>query len=788
MEFIRDQDFISKNKPMIVPEDSNTTSTVVAPQFFRHPAFLMSINIILGFFFQEYLHFPLEMILFLISMSFLGQILLYRYSRWFFILSCLFWFMISGLVHYLTYQLPINAFYLVQGTKVTYQGTLQRMNEKYYLSKIESFSGYRPILLLKNQGQDFDQFLFKRVEITGLYRPFVACSNPGGINLQTYWRRKRIFGEIQVYECRLINSNTFWNKILLDLEQKRKALSQRWKNTLGEEYPYFAAMLWGEKNENFQDSTLLLQETGIYHTFCISGLHITIFGGILLFLLQKIHCPKPFAVGISIFFCLFYLLFCSISPSAFRAFLMFALFLLTKQIGRNTLSIHFISIAFILMFFLQPEIILHPGCQLSFLSTLAIILSSSQPPILRHSSKILRWIISSFGLSTAVTLFTLPLLILNRFSFSSLIWTSNLILIPIAQLSIVMNFIATLGSWIPPVIHFFPSLIRFLIRILLVLSKWSQNHIPHLFWQFDIENQCIFGWILWLSLLFLIGWLILKKTKIIPMASLILLSLVLVILGCSTQPQVQIWVLDVGQGLAVVGLFHNQAICIDTGGIIRTYGNTGHTILFPFLKNRNIHGLQSIYFTHFHQDHTAGIQGLTKAYDIPGFYGPFEKQLEGGTKITPIDYPTISKHHHPYQIEIIPISGFQENDQALVYRLKIQNFSCLVCGDIEEEGIRQLLQSWNNNIQSEVMIIPHHGSYITNLAQLIRQVQPSLAIISTGENRYGHPDQRTLKLLNDFKIPYYRTDYHGAIGFHIQKKNWKVTVYGKNDFSKMDHQ
>ncbi|NLJ49909.1 MAG: hypothetical protein GX428_10065, partial [Candidatus Atribacteria bacterium] len=168
--------------------------------------------------------------------------------------------------------------------------------------------------------------------------------------------------------------------------------------------------------------------------------------------------------------------------------------------------------------------------------------------------------------------------------------------------------------------------------------------------------------------------------------------------------------------------------------------------------------------------------------------GRSEKQLDDGIKITPIDIPTVSKHHHPYQIEIIPISGIQENDQALVYRLSIQNFSCLVCGDIEEEGIQQLLQSVNKTIQSEVMIIPHHGSYSTNLAQLIQQVQPSLAIISTGENSYGHPDQRTLKLLDDFKIPYYRTDCHGAIGFHIQKKNWKVIVYGKNDFSKMDHQ
>jgi competence protein ComEC len=788
MEFIQDQDFNPKKNLLVSSEDRNRIPSFVSFQFFRYPAFLISVWIIIGFFIQEYINLSLLMIIVLIGLGFFGQILLHKYSRWFCLASCLFWLMIAGFIHYLAYQIPIDAFRLVQGTKVTYQGTIQRINEKYYLSKIESFSGYRPVLLLKNPAQELDQFLFQRVEVTGLFRPYLACSNPGGINFQTYWRQKRIFGEIQVYKCHPIDNNTFWNNFLSSFERTRNALSNRWRMKLGEEYPYFAAMLWGEKNDLFQDSTTLLQETGIYHTFCISGLHLTILGGILLFILQKIHLPKSLAVSLSIFFCLLYLFFCSIAPSAFRAFLMFALFLIAKQIGRNTLSIHFISIAFMVMFFLQPEIIFQPGCQLSFISTLAIILYSSQIQIFSQITKLLQWIANGILLSTAVTIFTLPLLILNRLSFSSLIWTSNLILIPIAQLSILVNFISILGSWIPHLTNVFSHLIRLLIRILIILSEWSQNNIPHLFWKFEAKNQQIFGWVFWILLLFLIDLLMVKKSKAILLKSMILFSLVLVIFGFSAQPQFQVWVLDVGQGLAMISLSDNQAICIDTGGVIRNYGNTGYTILLPFLKNYGIHQLQSVYLTHYHQDHTAGIQSLVEAYDISGIYGRFESELEGGIKTTSIEYPTVSKHHHPYQIEIIPISGFQENDQALVYRLSIQNFSCLVCGDIEEEGIHQLLKAGENIIRSEVIIIPHHGSYTTNLAQLIQQVRPSLAIISTGENRYGHPDQRTLKLLNELGIPYYRTDYHGAVGFHIQRKNWKVIVHGKNDFSKMDNE
>ena len=173
MEFIQDQDFNPKKNLLVSSEDRNRIPSFVSFQFFRYPAFLISVWIIIGFFIQEYINLSLLMIIVLIGLGFFGQILLHKYSRWFCLASCLFWLMIAGFIHYLAYQIPIDAFRLVQGTKVTYQGTIQRINEKYYLSKIESFSGYRPVLLLKNPAQELDQFLFQRVEVTGLFRPYL---------------------------------------------------------------------------------------------------------------------------------------------------------------------------------------------------------------------------------------------------------------------------------------------------------------------------------------------------------------------------------------------------------------------------------------------------------------------------------------------------------------------------------------------------------------------------------------------------------------------------------------
>ena len=125
MEFIQDQDFNPKKNLLVSSEDRNRIPSFVSFQFFRYPAFLISVWIIIGFFIQEYINLSLLMIIVLIGLGFFGQILLHKYSRWFCLASCLFWLMIAGFIHYLAYQIPIDAFRLVQGTKVTYQGTIQ---------------------------------------------------------------------------------------------------------------------------------------------------------------------------------------------------------------------------------------------------------------------------------------------------------------------------------------------------------------------------------------------------------------------------------------------------------------------------------------------------------------------------------------------------------------------------------------------------------------------------------------------------------------------------------------
>ena len=64
--------------------------------------------------------------------------------------------------------------------------------------------------------------------------------------------------------------------------------------------------------------------------------------------------------------------------------------------------------------------------------------------------------------------------------------------------------------------------------------------------------------------------------------------------------------------------------------------------------------------------------------------------------------------------------------------LKIDCFgySILLCADIEEDGIDTLVLYHKNNINSNIIVVPHHGRHSENSNILANHVNPEYAIIS----------------------------------------------------------
>jgi competence protein ComEC len=63
----------------------------------------------------------------------------------------------------------------------------------------------------------------------------------------------------------------------------------------------------------------------------------------------------------------------------------------------------------------------------------------------------------------------------------------------------------------------------------------------------------------------------------------------------------------------------------------------------------------------------------------------------------------------------------------------------------------------------EVLKVAHHGSADPGLAALLRRLRPAEALISVGENGYGHPAASTLAALGAAGAAVHRTDREGDV-------------------------
>jgi competence protein ComEC len=86
----------------------------------------------------------------------------------------------------------------------------------------------------------------------------------------------------------------------------------------------------------------------------------------------------------------------------------------------------------------------------------------------------------------------------------------------------------------------------------------------------------------------------------------------------------------------------------------------------------------------------------------------------------------------------------------------------LFTGDITDKILENVIDLKGiNNI--DVLKVPHHGGKNTINSGILSKLNVKKAIISVGDNNYGHPNGDILSLLNDFKIEVFRTDILGNI-------------------------
>ncbi len=116
-----------------------------------------------------------------------------------------------------------------------------------------------------------------------------------------------------------------------------------------------------------------------------------------------------------------------------------------------------------------------------------------------------------------------------------------------------------------------------------------------------------------------------------------------------------------------------------------------------------------------------------------------------------------------YPMELPKQDSINNNETSIVSRMVFGQIVFMFTGDSNRESDQTIIAN-NQNIESDVLKVSHHGSRSATSPEFLANVKPELAVISVGANNpYGHPHQEVLNNLAEFGIKVERTDEQGDI-------------------------
>ena len=206
---------------------------------------------------------------------------------------------------------------------------------------------------------------------------------------------------------------------------------------------------------------------------------------------------------------------------------------------------------------------------------------------------------------------------------------------------------------------------------------------------------------------------------------------------------------------------------------------TAGPIVLGFLRSQGIDDIDVMLATHADSDHIGGLIDILNAVDIPveavfynGYLGSTTTWNSFTTAVTnervtliPAQYPEEFSWGQMTFTIINPVTGLtdpEQNDVSVVALLIFGQNRLLFTGDVSSSIEAEILGR-GVSIDAQVLKVAHHGSSTSTSSSFLAQVTPQQAVISVGDNSYGHPSSETLTRLQEIGADIWRTDFAGNI-------------------------
>jgi len=533
--------------------------------------------------------------------------------------------------------------------------------------------------------------------------------------------------------------------------------------------PHDAALLRafavGDTRGLGQQDWAVARANGVSHLIAISGFHVgvaAVFGVWLAWLVYAwwppaaLRLPRPQAqAAAALLFAVVYSALAGFGLPTVRTLLMIAVVALARCSRRGSSGAQSLALAMIAILLADPLAVLAPGFWLSFVGVAFLILC------LQAQGR--GWRAFLHELSAGQLLMTVALLPLTLWFFgqASLVGAlSNLVAVPMVSFVIVPCAL-------------FGMLLLLLCPPLAAPVLWLAARIVHAQWWL-FERMATWPGAHWYLpavqlhalLLAVVGALWMFMPRGVPLrwlGAVLFLPLLLPPRSTPADGAFRLWVLDVGQGLAVLVRTHDHLLVYDTGARYPSGFDLGEAVVLPSIHALGLSRVDMLMISHGDNDHAGGAQTVAEAF-------PQARRLAGEPARMRVPMQQCAAGQawqwDGVRFRVLspaPGGGDRDNDSSCVLLVEGRGGRVLLPGDISSKAEPAVAAAVGTG-PPPVLVVPHHGSKTSSGAAFIAALRPSLALVSAGwRNRFGHPRAEVLARYAEAGVPLFNTAVEGAV-------------------------
>ena len=499
-----------------------------------------------------------------------------------------------------------------------------------------------------------------------------------------------------------------------------------------------------------------LQATGTVHLLVISGQHIGLVAGLLYALVAGLArwglWPRrwpwlPWACGLALAVALAYGWLAGAGVPVQRACLMLAVVLLWRLRFRQLGAMLPLLLALNLVLLAEPLAALLPGFWLSFAAVAILVYSFAAR--LGGWRPWQAWTRAQWVIAVGL----LPVLLATGLPVSLSAPVANLLAVPWVSLAVLP--LALLGTLLLPLagvgeglLWVAGGLLDILFRLLGLMASWRPAWIP--------PALPVVAWLLVCT-----GALLLLLPRGVPLRGLGGVMLLALWVPRDTLPhgQVEVWQLDVGQGLAVLLRTRHHTLLYDAGPA-KGETDLGERVVLPTLRKLGVGRLDLMLISHAHADHAGGAAAILRGFPVG--------RVIGGEALGDVDLQPCTRgerwtwdgvHFSLWRWE----GGQSSNDRSCVLLVEAQGERLLLAGDMEAGAERAWLAD-TEVPRIDWLQAPHHGSRSSSTEAFIRATIPRGVLVSRGRNNsFGHPHVEVVERYRRHRVAIHDTATEGAL-------------------------